>query len=270
MMKRLSVLVAALVVLAIADAQPGFSQTSDELKALRRDIESLREGQTAIQKQLQEIQTLLRAGRPASPTPETPPAVLDLDAAPFKGDKNARVTLVEFADYQCPFCVRFARDTFPEIEREYIKTGRIKYVFRDFPIEAIHPGVSKAHEAAHCAGDQAKYWEMHDRLLANPKAQQATDLVDHAKALALETPRFEQCLSTGGHTAKVRRGLSDGQQAGARGTPTFFLGLTEPNSSKITTSRMLVGAQPYAAFKQAIESLLAESPHAAGATNQKQ
>jgi protein-disulfide isomerase len=269
MMKRLFVLVAALV-LAIADAQPAFSQASDELKALRRDMESLREGQTAIQKQLQEIQTLLRGGRPASPTPESPSAVLDLDGAPFKGDKSARVTLVEFADYQCPFCVRYARDTFPEIEREYIKTGRLKYVFRDFPIETIHPGVSKAHEAAHCAGDQAKYWEMHDRLLANPKAQQVTDLVDHAKALALEMPSFEQCLSTGGHTARVRRGLSDGQQAGARGTPTFFLGLTEANSSKITTSRMLVGAQPYAAFKQAIESLLAESPHAAGATHQKQ
>jgi protein-disulfide isomerase len=96
--------------------------------------------------------------------------VLNLKGDPFKGEKNAKVTLVEFSDYQCPFCARHVRATLPPLESEYIATGKIKYVFRNFPIASIHPLAFKAHEAANCSGEQDKYWEMHDRLFANSKA----------------------------------------------------------------------------------------------------
>jgi predicted DsbA family dithiol-disulfide isomerase len=97
---------------------------------------------------------------------------------------------------------------------------------------------------------------MHDRLFANQRALAPSDLTDHARALGLDMPRFQQCLADGRHSGKIRRGVADGQAAGVRGTPSFFLGLTDPAGPKVKAVRTLRGAQPYAAFKEAIESLL--------------
>ena len=231
----------------------GFAQTTEELKALRKDLEALKEGQKNIQKDLEAIKSLL-TGRQAPPEPRD--VVLSVDDDPFKGDKNAKLTLIEFSDYQCPFCARHVRETLPQIEREYINTGKVKYVFRDFPIESIHPQALKAAEAANCAGEQSKYWEMHDRLFADQKSLGLKDLSDHAKVLGLDMRNFEQCLNSGKHATEIRNDMAEGQKAGVRGTPTFFLGLTEPNDPKVKTLRAIRGAQPYAAFKEAIDSLL--------------
>lgn len=143
-----------------------------------------------------------------------------------------------------------------QIETEYIKTGKLKYVVRDFPLEAIHKDAFKAAEAAHCAGEQGKFWEMHTRLFENQKALGPGNLADYAQALGLDRPKFQRCLESGKHAARVRKDLADGQQAGVTGTPAFFLGLTEPNDPKVKVIRALKGAQPYASFKDAIESLL--------------
>jgi protein-disulfide isomerase len=94
-------------------------------------------------------------------------AVVAIGDAPVKGNPNAKLTLIEFSDYQCPFCRRHAENTLPSLDKEYIATGKVRYVFHDFPLEAIHPQAFKAAEAAHCAGEQQKYWEMHGRLFAN-------------------------------------------------------------------------------------------------------
>jgi protein-disulfide isomerase len=243
------------ILLALFHIPPGFTQTSEELKALRKEIETLKQGQSAIQKDLQEIKSLLQS-RAATPPPEPQNVVLNLKDDPFKGEKNAKVTLVEFSDYQCPFCARHVRETLPPLEREYIATGKIKYVFRNFPIASIHPLAFKAHEAANCSGEQEKYWEMHNRLFANSKALGAKDLSQHAQALALDLAKFQECLDSGKHAGKIRRDMAEGQTAGVKGTPTFFLGLTEPNDTQITAVKIIRGAQPYAVFKQAIESLL--------------
>jgi len=236
--------------------QPGSTQTSEELKALRKDLEEIKRGQSNIQKELQEIKTLLR-GRVPAPPPEPQNVVLEIKGDPFKGQPDAKLTLIEFSDYQCPFCARHVRETLPQLEREYIATGKIKYVFRNFPIESIHPLAFKAHEAANCAGEQGKYWEMNGRLFANQKAMSPKDLSDHAQALVLDMPKFQQCLDSGKHAAKIRSDLADGQKAGVQGTPSFFLGLTEPNDGIVKAVRIIRGAQPYAAFKAAIDSILA-------------
>lgn len=236
--------------------QPGFTQSSEELKALRKEIETLKQGQSAIQKELQEIKSLLR-GRTATPPPEPQNVVLSVKDDVFKGDKNAKLTLIEFSDYQCPFCARHSLETIPQLEREYIATGKVKYVFRNFPIESIHPQAFKAHEAANCAGEQGKYWEMHDRLFANQKMLGLKDLPTHAQSLELDLGKFQQCLESGKHAAKIRSDLADGQKAGVQGTPTFFLAVTEPNDTNLKALRVIRGAQPYAGFKQAIDSLLA-------------
>lgn len=145
----------------------------------------------------------------------------------------------------------------PRIERDYIKTGKLKYVFRDFPLESIHKEAFKAHEAANCAGEQGKYWEMHALLFANQRALRLEDLPRHAGVLGLNLPTFERCLDSGKHAIEIRKDITDGVKAGVRGTPTFFLGFTEPNGSKVKALRMLRGAQPYSKFKEAIDSLLA-------------
>jgi len=241
--------------MSLFSSQPGFTQSTEELKALRKDLEEIKKGQSNIQNELQEIKTLLR-GRVPAPPPEPQNVVLEIKGDPFKGQPDAKLTLIEFSDYQCPFCSRHSRDTLPQLEREYIASGKLKYVFRNFPIESIHPQAFKAHEAANCAGEQGKYWEMHDRLFANQNALGLKDLPNHAKALVPDMPKFQQCLDNGKHASKIRSDLADGQKAGVQGTPSFFLGLTEPNDANIKAARIIRGAQPYTAFKQAIDSLL--------------
>src|SRR5438445_771326 len=127
---------------------------------------------------------------------------------------------------------------------------------RDFPLEAIHPDAFKAAEAAHCAGEQGKYWEMHDRLFANQRALGVAQLAIHAQALGLNPQPFGQCLDGGKYAAEVRKNLEDGQKAGVRGTPTFFLGLTDAKTGQLRPVKMIVGSQPYTSFKEAIEAVL--------------
>ena len=144
----------------------------------------------------------------------------------------------------------------PQIEKEYIQTGKVKYVVRDLPLESIHKNAFKAAEAAHCAGDQGKFWEMHVGLFANQRALGLSDLANHAQALGLDMPKFQQCLESGKYAAKIRQDVADGQKAGVTGTPGFFLGVTDPNDQKVKVSRVLKGAQPYTSFKAAIDDLL--------------
>jgi protein-disulfide isomerase len=254
-------------------AQPATAQTGTDLPALSKEIEALKAGQAAIQKELQEIKSLLQGqAAPAAQAPtitRTPPAartpaapemvdlVLSVANAPVKGDANAKVTVVEFTDYQCPFCARHFRQTWPQLEQEYVKTGKAKFVLRDLPLEQIHPQAFKAAEAAQCAGEQGKYWEMHDRLFANQDAIGRKDLSAHAQAVGLDVGAFDNCVDTARTATKIRKDMADSEKAGARGTPIFYVGLTEPNSADVKAVRVIRGAQPYAAFKDAIDSLLA-------------
>lgn len=241
----------------VLGAQPGLAQSSDELAALKKEIEALKEGQKAIQRELQLIKTLLFARQQPSSAPQE--FVVSVDGAPFLGDKNAKLTLVEFSDYQCPYCGRHFNQTVPQLLSEYIQTGKVRYVIRDFPLESIHPQAFKAAEAARCAGEQGKYWDMHNRLMANQTALDAKGLSAHAQALGLDLPAFQKCLDSDKQATKVRKDIEDGEKAGVEGTPTFFLGLTEPNDSSIKATRKLGGAQPFSRFKLAIDSLLSPS-----------
>jgi protein-disulfide isomerase len=228
-------------------------------QALQQDIETLKAGQHAIQKDLEEMKTLLRAtprGRAAAPAvPQN--VVLNVAGAAFQGDKDARLTLVEYTDFQCPFCARYARDTFPQLAAEYIQTGKVKYVRRDFPLESIHPHAFKAAEAAHCAQEQGKGWELHGRLFGHQQQLAPTDWPGHAQALGLDASAFQQCLESGKYAARIRQDMSEAQAAGVTGTPSFFLGVSDP-SGKVKATRMFKGAQAYAAFKAAIDDLLVE------------
>jgi protein-disulfide isomerase len=257
-MRRSIFLLLVTALLVLTTSTPARTESTDELARIRKQLD-------AMQQDLQDIKALLRARTAAPPPAQGPQEVLSqpitfsIDGAPFLGSKDAKVTVVEFSDYQCPFCARHVQQTLPAIVKEYIDTGKVKYVFRDFPIPALHPQASKSHEAAHCAGEQGKYWEIHQRLFGNIQAQQPADLTAHARALRLDVRKFEQCVSSGRHAGTVAKAVEEGQRAGVRGTPTMFVGLsTEGRTVKAT--RMLRGAQPYERFKAAIETTFAGQP----------
>jgi protein-disulfide isomerase len=138
-----------------------------------------------------------------------------------------------------------------------VKVGKLRYIVRDFPLESIHPQAFKAAEGARCAGDQGKYWEMHDLLFTNQQALGAADLAKHAATLGLDVGKFQDCLDKGTHAVRVRGDLAEGQKAGVRGTPTFFLGVIE-DDSKIRVVKVITGSQPLAEFKAAIDAALAQ------------
>ena len=129
---------------------------------------------------------------------------------------------------------------------------------RDFPLESIHPQAFKAAEASYCADEQGKYWEMHNRLFANQKELGVKDLPKHAEALGMDVTKFQQCLESSKYAARIRKDLTEGQKLGITGTPGFFLGVADPNGTEVKVLRQIKGAQPWAAFQGAIDSLLAE------------
>ena len=166
------------------------------------------------------------------------------------GNPDAPVVMIEFTDYQCPFCSRYFSQTLPKIKENFIDTGQVYYVFKDFPITNIHPQAVKAAEAARCAGDQDNYLGMHDLLFENQEAwsgrTDAPDLfVSYAEELGLDIEQFQGCLNSGQHEAAVYADLEEGQNAGVRGTPAFYI-----------NGYALSGAQPYGIFEQAINYFL--------------
>ena len=171
----------------------------------------------------------------------------EISGAPFKGDANAPVVIVEFSDYQCPFCAKFFVESLPLIDQNYISKGKVKLVFFDFPLN-IHPQAQKAAEAARCFAEQGKdYFDYHDKLFEN----QATLSVDNYKKWAVElganSVQFNSCLDSGKYATDVQDDLLYGQRLGVSGTPGFFI-----NGMEIS------GAQPYSVFEQVIEAELAK------------
>jgi protein-disulfide isomerase len=248
--------------LVVSAATPSLGQSGDELTKLRKDIDDLKEGQKALQRDVQDLKDFLRARMPP-PAAQGPqetlaqPIVLSIDGAPFLGNKEAQVALVEFSDFQCPFCARHSQQTLPAIVKEYVDAGKVKYVLRDFPIAALHPSAQKSHEAAHCAGEQGRYWEMHDRLFGNLRGQEGQELAALAKVLRLDVRKFEQCLASGRQAATVKKAVEEGQRAGVHGTPTFFVGVSGDGQT-VKATRMLRGAQPYERFKAVIDLALSD------------
>jgi protein-disulfide isomerase len=181
--------------------------------------------------------------------------VLNIEDHSFRGDKKAKVMLIEFADYQCPYCADYFRETEPQIVHDYIKTGKVKYIFWDFPLKS-HKEAFKAAEATRCAHDQGKYWEMHDRLFANQYSLGPRDLPQHAQAIGLNLQSFQSCLDNETHAAGIRNNMDEARKVGVKVTPSFFLGVVEPNNREVKVQIKLIGAEPYKSFKEAIDALL--------------
>jgi len=190
----------------------------------------------------------------APSVPETDYAAPTVDDDPFIGDPDATVTLIEFTDYQCPFCSRHYTQTYGQIKTEYVDTGKIKLVVRDYPL-SFHPHAQKASEATECADDQDKFWEMHDKLFETQQtwsnaADASATFKQFAADLGLNAGTFDSCLDSGKYTAEVAKDLADGSAAGISGTPGFWV--IGPDGQE----KLISGAYPFSEFKTTIDAML--------------
>jgi protein-disulfide isomerase len=142
-----------------------------------------------------------------------------------------------------------------QIEKEYVDSGKIRYFFLDFPL-GFHKFAFKAAEAGDCAGEQGKFWEMHDTLFENQKDLSPESLVKYAEKIGLDMPKFKECLDSGKYADEIKKNMAEGQKAGVTGTPSSLLGWVQPDGKSVRAVKKIVGAQPYSAIKEAIDSLL--------------
>ena len=184
--------------------------------------------------------------------------VMDLTGVPVRGSANAVVTLIEFSDYECPFCLRHFQQTMPEIEKNYIATGKVLYAFRDWPVDDLHPEAIRGHVAAHCAGEQGKYWEMHARLFSPAGTHTPDRLRVLAQELGLDLGAFDQCAASDRPAAAIRATSRQAVEFGASGTPVFFIGLRDRSTNRVTILRGLAGAQEFAVFAETLDAVLAQ------------
>ena len=251
-----------LLALAFLTAQNAGAQsaadTTRDLAAMRAELAQMRADMEIVKGQLAQVIRMLNQrapqGRVAS-APTAGPVRTSVGEAPTLGRADAPVTIVEFSDYQCPFCQRFFATTLSTIRREYVDAGKVRYVFRDNPLDQLHPNARKAAEAAHCAGDQGKYWEMHDTLFTT-KALTLAQLAEHAQSIGLDEAKFRECLTSGRHAARIDRSLAEGAAAGVQGTPGFVIGKTK--SGDVVEGTPIRGAQSLETFRKIIDQMLTQ------------
>jgi len=239
------------VLMVLLGAPTGRAQTGD-VPALRKELDALRQQVESLRKEVDALK--------AQPRPAAAPALgninLKLDKAPARGSSDAKVVLVEVSDFECPFCSRHVRQTANLIEKAYVATGKVRHVWVNFPL-ASHRNAFKAAEAGLCAADQGKFWEMHDTMFTNQTRLLATFLPGHAQTAGLDGDKFRACLDAGRHTEDVRSDFAMAQAGGVTATPTFFVGLVDPKTRKVTVIERIVGAKPYATFQASLDAALA-------------
>jgi len=242
-------LAAVLVLLVVAPPAPVGAQET-----------ITREQADTLIKEIRELKRILESLRAPAPRAgaERPPdekVRVDLSGVHVLGRADAPLTLVEFTDLECPYCRTFHVGTFDRLKREYIDTGKIRFVSRDFPLD-FHPNARPAAQAVRCAGEQGKFWEMRHQVTLNAGALGGPVYERLARELKLDLASFSACATSDSHREAIDRDLAAGMSAGVTGTPSFVLGRTAPGTT--LEGIRIVGAQPYPAFESRIKALLAE------------
>lgn len=228
---------------ASAQAGPDKVQTSeDQLSQILSTLNDIK-------------QLLASAVRPTPQPPAAPPSALATNGESARGDSGATVAIVEYADFECPYCGQYEHDIYPQISKDYIETGKVKYFYRDMPLP-MHPHAMIAARAARCAGEQGKYWEMHDSLFAKQNLLRDVDMPGRAQELGLDAAKFSECLSSDRFTDELKKSANEAAKMGIDGTPGFFIGTAGPDG-KVTNLKMLLGMRPYDDFRSVIDDVLA-------------
>lgn len=195
--------------------------------------------------------------------PDSGPVKVSVDDDPVLGNKNAPLTLIEFSDYECPFCKRYFTETFPEIKKNYVDTGKLKIVFRDYPLPFHNPLATTEAIAANCSREQggdAVYYKYHDevfnRTKSNGQGLAKDELYKIAADLKLNAGNFKSCLDSEKSKDEIAKDTADGSAAGVSGTPTVFIGKSASDGT--ITATKVVGAQPYSSFKTVLDQMLSQ------------
>jgi protein-disulfide isomerase len=239
-----AVLTTGLVLTASGHLRAEDSITREQADTLIKEIRELRQAIDA-----------LRAPRRQAERPPDEKVRVDVGGGPVLGRADAPVTLVEFTDLECPYCRAFHVGTFERLKREYIDTGKVRFITRDFPLD-FHPNARPAALAVRCGGEQGKFWEMRHAVTLNANAL-SRELYDRlAGELGLDGSRFSACISAERYRTEIERDMEEAAKAGVSGTPTFVLGATTPGTA--LEGQRIVGAQPYPVFETQIKALLGE------------
>jgi protein-disulfide isomerase len=235
-------------VVLMACSQPA-AQSQQEVEALRKEVESLKRDMAEVR----EFLKLITKGAFGGPRLED--ATIDITGAPANGEPSAKLTLVEVSDYHCPFCRRHFQQTQPQIYSEYVNTGKVRHVFVHYPIDQLHPDAYRSHEAASCAADQGKFWELHSKLFQTP-AKTTEQILAVAGTAGLDTGALKACMDAGTHSQAVRESVARLQKLGADSTPIFLIGATPAGGEPLRVLKVVKGAHPFKEFKSAIDGLL--------------
>jgi len=225
-----------------------------------KEVNELKQGQNAVQKELEGVKSLLekiseQQARPSPSGPVVKDVEFEIGDKPLKGGSSPKLILVEFTDYECPFCGQYVRDTFPHILKQYIDKGAIQYAVIDLPLP-MHSKAAKAAEASHCAGEQGKYWEIHELMMS--KQESLGDLSSYAVSLNLDIAKFEECVKGSRYADVVQRSVALAQKLGVNAVPGFIIGrVNSSNPGKVTGISMIQGAAPFANFQMEIDAALA-------------
>jgi protein-disulfide isomerase len=257
MINRCSAALAAPVFLLLLACGSSSAQSSRDAESLRKEIEALKAQQAEMQKSLEEVRDFLRAatgGRFGGPALVN--STFDLAGAPTNGRASAPVTVVEISDYHCPYCRRHVQQTQPNLYADYVQPGKVRHVFIHYPIAQLHPDAYRSHEAASCAGDQGKFWELHSKLFETP-LKTVDQLNGLAQSTGLDMTAFRACMDSGKYANAVKESVERIQKMNINGTPMFLIGKTPSGSQPMTVSKVIEGAQPYEVFKRAIDEVAA-------------
>jgi protein-disulfide isomerase len=262
--------VAVLIILnscrtAWAQQSADMAKLQQDLSALKDELKALSDKQQQILDDLAEMQKVLQGGASSLPALQLP-TTDDVQADPVQGASTANAAIIEYTDFQCPFCQMFMLQTFPKILKNYINTGKVKFFYRDWP-SAVHPFAMSAARAARCAGEQGKFWQMYDSLFGNQDELAYDDLVKRGSRLHLDQGEYNRCLSSNKYGDVIERNTKVAKVMGVMGTPTFLLGTIASDGHTVKIEKAIEGAQPYSAFKSTLDSLLASKQQSSAAAS---
>ncbi len=247
---KMSLRIARLAALPLAMLLPASAQVADQNQGITRQQAE------EILNELRQIRQLLERQGVKPPAPGAPQepvikAKLGLSGVAMLGSKDAPITMVEFTDYQCPFCQRFHMTSFGEIKKNYIDTGKVRFYSRDMPLD-FHPDAMRAAQAARCAKEQGQFWQLREIMSSNPDKLSLDSLVGNATTLKMDVNAFRSCITSEKYKDAVQSDVMEAMRIGATGTPSFVVG---KSTAEGVDGELIVGALPYVMFDDKLKAL---------------